>query len=118
MHEYILADKILQSVLDFMDKQSLTSVSLVDVGVGELLGLERNSLNIAYGILSKGTKAEGSRLKVHPVKGIVSCSKCGFEGRLKHIHAQHTVDPVFACPDCGSSVSIKKGNEVKLNRIY
>jgi hydrogenase nickel incorporation protein HypA/HybF len=117
MHEYILADRVLQSVLEFMNKQGLSSVSIVDVDVGELLGLEGDSLSMAYGILSKGTKAEGSKLKVHRIKGTVICSKCGYEGSLKHIPNEHLIDPAFACPSCGSPVSIKAGNDVKLNLV-
>lgn len=117
MHEYVLADKVLQSVLEFMDQRKLSSVTEVDVDVGELLGLGGNSLNLAYGILSKGTKAEGSKLKVHRVKGAVSCAKCGFEGGLRHIPGEHVIDPAFACPKCGAPVSIKAGNEVKLECI-
>lgn len=117
MHEYILADRVLQSALEFMDKQHLSSISVVDVDVGELLCLEGDSLNMAYGILSKGTKAEGSKLKVHRINGIVSCNKCGYEGGLRDIPNEHVIDPAFACPYCQAPVSIKKGNEVKLNSI-
>ena len=117
MHEYILADRVLQSVLEFMEKQNLSSVREVDLDVGELLGLEGDSLNMAYGILSKGTKAEGSKLRVHRIKGVVICNKCGYEGALTHVPHEHVIDPAFSCPNCGSPVSIKTGNDLKLNRI-
>jgi hydrogenase nickel insertion protein HypA len=117
MHEYILADRVLRSVFDLMDEQHLSSVSTVDVDVGELLGLERDSLNMAYRILSKGTRAGGSKLKIHLVKGTVSCTKCGYEGSLDEIPNEHMIDPAFACPRCGAPVSIRSGNEVKVNSI-
>jgi hydrogenase nickel incorporation protein HypA/HybF len=114
MHEYILADRVLQSVVQLMDEKHLSSINEVEVNVGELLGLERRSLNMAYQLLSKGTKADGSKLKVHRTKGVISCKKCGYEGGLKDIPTEHTIDPAFACPKCGAPVSINSGNEVKV----
>jgi hydrogenase nickel incorporation protein HypA/HybF len=117
MHEYVLADKVLQSALQYMKERGLSSITEVDVDVGDLLGLKGDTLNMAYQILSKGTIAEGSKLRVHRIKGAVVCSGCGFKGGLKEVPHQHSIDPVFACPTCGAPVSIKAGNEVKLNHI-
>jgi len=84
------------------------------VEVGELLGLTEESLTMAYDVLSKGTRAEGSRLKVSITEGSVECPRCGFSGRLKSRGHQHAVDPTFACPECGSALKIVKGLEVRL----
>lgn len=117
MHEYVLADRVLQSVLAFMDSERLSSVHEVDIDLGELMGLERDSLNMAYGILSKGTKAEGSKLKIHQIRGLVRCDKCGYAGGISQVKHEHVFDLAFPCPICNSPVSIKAGNELKLNRI-
>jgi hydrogenase nickel incorporation protein HypA/HybF len=117
MHEYILADKVLQSVIAFMDEHDLSKISLVDVDLGELLAMESGSLTMAYQILCKGTKAEGSKLRIHLVKGAVICNKCGYKGKLNNIPQVHSIDPVFACPSCGAPVSIKAGNDIRLNSI-
>jgi hydrogenase nickel incorporation protein HypA/HybF len=117
MHEYILADRLLQSVLEHMKSQGLTTVCEVDIDVGELLGLENESLRMAYEILSKGTKGENCKLKIRRIKGSVVCDKCGYTGGLASSHAEHMVDPAFACPRCGSPVTIKAGNDLKITRI-
>ncbi|MGD1055126.1 MAG: hydrogenase maturation nickel metallochaperone HypA [Nitrososphaerales archaeon] len=113
MHEYVYADKILQSVLEEV-KATGSSPQRVKVNVGEMLGLTRESLTMAYGILSKGTEAEGSRLLVKFTRGSVECPKCAFSGRLPVRRHDHRIDPVFACPQCGSSLKVVEGLQVKI----
>jgi hydrogenase nickel insertion protein HypA len=113
MHEYVYADRILQSILEFMKKENRKKVSLIHVRVGELLDLSSESLNLAYKTLSSETVAKGSKLKVSIERSAVSCSNCGFKGRLK-AQGSHAIDPAFACPKCGSPLKIYKGNSVEI----
>lgn len=112
MHEYVYADRILQTVLE--EVGSGRKPKTVTVEVGGLLGLTRGSLSTAYGVLSKGTRAEGSKLVIRFSEGAVECPKCGYLGALKASGHQHTVDPAFPCPECGSSLNIKAGLEARL----
>ncbi len=116
MHEFVYADRILQSVLEEIGASPPQSLT-VKVEVGEMLGLTRESLQTAYGVLSKGTKAEGSRLLVKFTRGEVRCGRCGFEGRIAVRRHEHRVDPAFSCPECGSSLKVVSGLEVKLAAI-
>ncbi|MDG6933841.1 MAG: hydrogenase maturation nickel metallochaperone HypA [Nitrososphaerota archaeon] len=116
MHEYVYADRILQSIIDFMKKEGKEQVSLVHVKVGELLDLSSESLNLAYRNLSSDTIASGSKLRVTIERSAVSCRKCGFEGRLS-VHGSHTIDPAYACPRCGSPLRISKGNSVEIVKV-
>ncbi len=111
LHEYVYADRILQSVLEDAGGRK---VAAVKVEVGEMLGLTTESLSMAYEILSKGTTAEGSKLHVAYAEGSVECPKCGFSGRLPLRRHEHRIDPAFACPECGSSLKVKGGLDVKL----
>ncbi len=117
MHEFTYGDRVLQSVLEYMNSQGMESVREVKLEVGELLGLTNTSLTLAYNTLAKGTKAEGSLLRIRHVKGLVSCPKCGFAGGLNPGRTRHVVDPAFACPKCGSPLTIKVGNECKILEI-
>jgi hydrogenase nickel incorporation protein HypA/HybF len=112
MHEYVYADRILQTVLE--ESRTAAKPKTVTVEVGEMLGLTRESLTTAYEILSKNTKAEGSKLVVRFAKGSVECGKCGYAGRLKVSKHEHRIDPAFSCPKCGGSLSVKSGLEAKL----
>jgi hydrogenase nickel incorporation protein HypA/HybF len=118
LHEYILADRVLQSAFEYMDTQKLAEIHRIDVDVGELLGLENESLRSAFGVLSKGTKAESCKLKIKRIKGSVECNKCGYVGALEGRSAEHhQIDPAFQCPKCGVPVAIKSGNDLKITRI-
>lgn len=114
MHEYVYADRILQSVLESLGGRRPKKVK---VEVGEMLGLTTESLTMAYGILSRGTKAEGSRLDVVFSEGGVECPRCSYAGRLSLKRHQHMLDPAFACPECGSSLRVVKGLDVKLLEV-
>ncbi len=116
MHEYVYADRILQSVIDYMKRQKKEKVSLVHIKVGELLDLSSQSLNLAYTTLSADSIARGSKLRVSIERGSVLCTKCGFEGRLD-VRGSHSVDPVFSCPKCGSPLKVQKGNNVEITKI-
>lgn len=116
MHEFVYADRILSTVLDQMKRDGRKKLTEVRVEVGEFLDLSNESLNMAYGILSKDTRAAGSKLKVKITSGSVSCSKCGFAGKVKP-KGGHVVDPVLSCPECGSPLSIQSGNQVSILEI-
>lgn len=115
MHEYVYADRILQTVLEQIGGSR--RASKVTVEVGEMLGLTRGSLSSAYDVLAKGTGAEGSKLVVRFSEGGVQCLKCGFQGRLPARRHEHVIDPAFACPDCGSSLRVTAGLDVKLVKV-
>jgi hydrogenase nickel incorporation protein HypA/HybF len=116
MHEYVYADRILQSVLSDSERVGKKPIS-VEVSVGEMLGLTKESLTMAYEVLAKGTRAEGSRLKMKLSEGSVECPSCGFRGRIPVRRHEHLIDPAFACPECGSSLKVAAGLEVELRKI-
>jgi hydrogenase nickel incorporation protein HypA/HybF len=115
MHEYVYADKILQTVLEEVGTRR--KPSSVEVEVGEMLGLTRASLGTAYEVLAKGTPAEGSKLLVKFARGSVHCQKCDYEGRLPVKRHEHRIDPAFSCPKCGASLNVITGLEVELKGI-
>ncbi|MGD0396109.1 MAG: hydrogenase maturation nickel metallochaperone HypA [Nitrososphaerales archaeon] len=116
MHEYVYADRILQSVLEEV-RAAGKSPRRVKVDAGEMLSLTRESLTMAYGILSKGTSAEGSKLVVRFTRGSVERPKCHFSGRLPVHRHDHTIDPAFACPQCGSSLKVVEGLDLKITDL-
>jgi hydrogenase nickel incorporation protein HypA/HybF len=115
LHEYVYADRVLQTVLE--ETRATKKPAIITVEVGEMLGLTRESLTLAYQVLAKGTKAEGSKLAVKFSRGAVECEKCGFQGRLPVKRHQHLIDPAFACPRCGSSLKVTAGLELRLIKI-
>jgi len=117
MHEYVIADRVLQSAIEYMDSQKLMEIHQIDVNVGELLGLQNESLRSAFSVVSKGTRAESCKLRIRRIKGSVLCDKCGYNGGLEDRVVEHRIDPVFQCPKCGVPVTIRTGNDLKITRI-
>ena len=116
MHEFVYAGRMLQSILEEA-KATGKSPRKVKVDVGEMLGLTRESLTMEYGLLSKGTRAEGSKLAVRFARGAAECPKCRFSGRLPVRRHDDKIDPAFRCPQCGSSLKVVEGLQVKIAEI-
>ncbi len=116
MHEYVDADRIFQSDLADSTKSG-RKPARVEVTLGEMLGLTRESLTLAYEVLAKGTDADGSKLSMRLSQGSVVCPSCGFRGRMPVRRNEHLIDPAFACRECGSSLKVVAGLEVELKRI-
>ncbi len=116
MHEYVYADRILQSVLADSAKSG-KKPARVEVTVGEMLGLTRESLTLANEVLVKTADAKGSKLRMRLSQGSVVCPSCGFRGRMPVRRHEHLIDPAFACRECGSSLKVVAGLEVERKRI-
>ena len=116
MHEYVYADRVLQSVLDDAARVQRGPVRF-EIEVGELLGLAKESLTVPYGILAWGTRAEGSTLRVKLAEGYVERGSYGFRGRIPIRGHQHGIDPAFASPECGKPFKVVAGLGIELNGI-
>ena len=117
MHEFVNADRVLQTVLEHQKEHPGVKVSQVKVELGELLGLSPASLKMAFGVLSKETSLGDVKLSVRKAKGSVKCDSCGYSGRLEG-PAGHTADPVIACPKCGAPLSLGSGNALNVLSFY
>jgi len=73
MHDLYAADKILKEVLDFAQKNKLTKITKIKIGLGRILehGEEIKPKNLKFNIklLSKGTLAEDAKIEIKQVAG-------------------------------------------------
>jgi hydrogenase nickel insertion protein HypA len=116
LHEYVYADRVLQTVLQYLKENPGREAGSVKVELGELLGVTPQSLKHAFGLLARDTQAATAKLVVRTVHPSVVCNQCGFKGAVSH-GEEHVIDPVFACPKCGSPLSVKMGSELKVTGI-
>lgn len=96
MHEMALAEGILDIALDYAKQNHAKKIHEVGLLIGEMSGVEQESLRFSFAMLVKGTIAEGAVLKVKNVPLIGKCSKCG-----KKFHVDHYD---FWCPECKDGV--------------
>ena len=96
MHEMSIAEGILGIVRDYAEQNHATKVREAGLLVGEMAGVEEESLDFSWRLITKDTIAEGAKLTVRKTPLIGRCSKCGKEFHIEHYN--------FWCPECKDGV--------------
>ena len=96
MHEMSIAEGIYDIVRDYAEQNHATKVREVGLLLGEMAGVEEESLAFSWRVLTQGTPAEGAALKIRHVPLIGCCTKCGKEFHIEHYD--------FWCPECKDGV--------------
>lgn len=96
MHEMSIAEGIYDIVRDYAEQNHATKVRGVGLLLGEMAGVEEESLAFSWRVLTQGTPAEGAALKIRHVPLIGRCTKCGKEFHIEHYD--------FWCPECKDGV--------------
>jgi hydrogenase nickel incorporation protein HypA/HybF len=110
MHELHLAEDILGKIKLEAAKKGLSNVSLVKLKLGASLVSDLAELKELVAKISKGTVADGFKLKIElsPVKA--ACAGCGKEFDPKEMRLD--------CPKCGSTdIRITSGKELTIEEI-
>ena len=92
------------------DREGAEKINVIHLRIGEMAGINYESLKFAFEILSKGTRAEGGRLEYEKVDLRVTCAECSHEFSPEEL--------VFRCPECGSGrIDIISGREMEVDYI-
>ena len=87
--------------------KKITSVTLI---LGELSGLQEESIRVYFETLSKGNILEGAKLIIKPVKSKLKCKDCG-------VIFEHEKSK-FSCPKCGGlGILTDSGKEFYIDNI-
>lgn len=106
MHEHKFTEQIVQSVLEELNRHPQTKPRWVEVTVGEVFHLERDSVMLHFDLLAKGTRLEGVELRFSEEAMEVRCGDCGKTGPVEDHHMP-------TCHSCGSlKVATVKGDKV------
>jgi hydrogenase nickel incorporation protein HypA/HybF len=70
MHEFGIAERILNLVLDEAHRHNMKKVSTIRVQVGEANHLSADSLEFAFGIVSKNTIAQDAHIEMQKTDGL------------------------------------------------
>lgn len=106
MHELAIAQQIVRTVLAEMERRGATAVRSVDIEIGELDGLRRETLRSAFLSEAEGTPLEGATLHVTvlPAKAICPACQGPKDVDLPWDPAHGSVR--ISCPDCGADLEI------------
>jgi hydrogenase nickel incorporation protein HypA/HybF len=106
MHEFSIASAVVATAVRHAAGRRVT---VVTVRTGRLRQVVPDSLEFAFGILSRETVCEGARLEQEVVPARLRCSRG---------HAFEIELPVFRCPSCGSTdVAVLSGEELEVESI-
>jgi hydrogenase nickel incorporation protein HypA/HybF len=107
MHELSIADAIARIAARHAGDRR---VSVVEVRVGHLRQVVPDSLEFAFGIVSRETVCEGARLEWELVPARLRCAACDREWEVEVA--------AFRCPGCrGADVAVLSGEELEVESI-
>ena len=97
MHELPVIEKVLKIVLAHAGKNNVRQVVAISLQVGSLSDLEDEWMQRYFDYMSKGTIAQGAKLKIERMPVILQCNSCD---------VSYNVEPAVigdaACPKCKS----------------
>ena len=110
MHESIITENLLNTVLDEAKAAKAKKVTAVHVVVGELSGVVSDCVQFYFDILKRDTATAGAAIDFKEVPAKLQCRDCQTEF--------HPDDALWVCPSCGSySIAIKDGRDCYIESI-
>ena len=110
MHELSATQTILDTVLKHARLAGAMKIRQVNLCLGELSDESDESILFYWGIVTRGTEAEGANLHFRRVPAEFQCPACS----KKH----HSEGKGLPCPDCGSAqVIMLAGEEFNIESI-
>jgi hydrogenase nickel incorporation protein HypA/HybF len=107
MHEMSLAQALVDQVIELAGKDGCQKILSVDVSIGALSGVMRESLEFCFPVVARGTPLERALLNVTEIPLTAECAECG------RISNPEPFD--MECCHCGSmNLMITKGRDFKL----
>jgi hydrogenase nickel incorporation protein HypA/HybF len=110
MHEMTIVTSILQVVEGKAREGGATVINSIVLEVGQLAGVELDSLRFCFEAARKGGMADQAELVVVSIPGQGTCPDCG-----KDVPLEYAVAP---CPACGKTVvEASHGRELRIKSI-
>jgi hydrogenase nickel incorporation protein HypA/HybF len=110
MHEMSIAEALLQNVLDAVSKSRVVRVQEVMLDVGKVRLVMPEALELAWTVVSDGTVAAGSKLRIKEIPIEAACRHCG---RVFPADVDN-----YLCPGCGQAdVEIVAGDDIMLTSV-
>lgn len=106
MHEFSIASAVVERAVHHARGRPVTAVTL---RVGRLRQVIPDSLDFAFGIVSRETVCEGARLEQVVIPARLCCETCRTEWGIDL--------PDFRCPTCGERAAVVSGEELEVESI-
>jgi hydrogenase nickel incorporation protein HypA/HybF len=110
MHELSIVKNIIEIVAMEAIKSGSDRVTEVQLEIGQLSGVEFESLEFALKNLTRGTVIESAEIYIDKPEGIARCRNCSNEFAIKNF--------IGSCNICSSfDLDIIKGRELRVKSI-
>ena len=110
MHEMSLCEGVMQVIEEHAAQQGFTKVAVVRLEIGDLAGVELESMRFCFDAITRGGIADGAQLEIIEVPGQAWCLSCG-----KSVAVKRRYD---ACPECGSyPLQVTGGDEMRIKEL-
>lgn len=111
MHEFSLTEDLIRLATDEATKAGIVILEKITVQIGALSGVNIDSIDFAFGLLSENNKlTSDTELVIEEIPGRGLCSSCGKEVEPERLY--------LICPSCNSpAVEITGGREFILKNL-
>lgn len=110
MHELSVTEEMLRIATEHAQEAQAKRITSIHLVVGDLSSIVDDSVQFYFDFLSKGTIAEGARLRFTRVAPRLRCRKCGGEFAMRPMD--------WTCPHCGAAGGdVVAGREFYLDAI-
>lgn len=100
-------------ILKHAEASEAEKIVAVMLSVGGLRDLQEEWMQRYFDYVSRGTIAEGAKIKINKLPVVLGCNECG---RTFEVDMKHFVSSV--CPHCGSAkAALASGNELFIEEI-
>jgi hydrogenase nickel incorporation protein HypA/HybF len=109
VHEISVAQRMVDIALAVARENGGGRISSMRLLVGALTCVDSETLEFAFGVVTRGTPAEGCRLEIVTVPTRLGCRTCGLEAE------RDLLEPCQACGSLGGDVL--SGRELRVDAI-
>jgi hydrogenase nickel incorporation protein HypA/HybF len=110
MHEMSLCEGVLQILEEQAKTQNYNKVKTVWLEIGAFSGVEAPAMQFSYEVVTRGSLAEGSELKIVELPATAWCMQC-----TETVQVEQRYDP---CPKCGGfQLQTTGGEELRIKEL-
>jgi hydrogenase nickel incorporation protein HypA/HybF len=110
MHEMSIAESVLQIIEDKARAEGCVKVKTVWLEIGQLAGVEKESLRFCFDVVTRDSVAQDARLEIIETAGQGWCMECAC-----NVAVTARYEP---CPSCGSfQIQVTGGEEMRVKEL-
>jgi hydrogenase nickel incorporation protein HypA/HybF len=119
MHEFSIASSIVETVLEFAERNAVSRIVEVRLSIGELTCVEHEQLRFCFQAITNDSALEGASLEIETLPAVVRCPDCAYEGPPKYWEDALAAGrcPTMECPNCGRATEAVAGHDCAIKSI-